>query len=131
MHTTRYFQPWSGILKYKRLESPIRNKTIEPKQDSQYRIRYDWSFTNVMNNEYNAILEWYFRRCWEALNRYYFATSNVFEQFCVLINFLCIYYSIFSSITFYSQVTDVFNLPRNFLIKIQNHFELFSCYWFH
>ena len=56
---------------------------------------------------------------------YYIVPSYVFKQFCVLFkllfNFLCIDYSMFSSITLCSQVPDISNWQRNcyktFLIR--------------
>jgi hypothetical protein len=126
--TTRFCQLLSGTLKDKRLDRQIIWK---PKNLN--RIRHGWSLANVVNNEQDqiwltsyecseqwmhAILEWYFRRFWEAVNWCYFFTSNIFEQFCVLFilffNLLCIYYSIFFSIALYSQFPDVLNWLRNF-----------------
>jgi hypothetical protein len=105
-----------------------------------HKIKYLCVFTyhcNVVNNECNAILEWYIRRFWEAVNWCYFFASNVFEQFCVLFklffNLVCICYMMFSSITLYSNVPDVSNWQHNcykcFFIKfkITLHSFLFSC----
>ena len=80
------------------------------------------------NQKWNdAILEMYFYRFWKLSTWIIVVTSNVFEQFCVLFklifNCLCIYYSMFSSITLYSQVPDVRNWPRTcyktFLIRFK------------
>ena len=41
VHTTRFCQPLSGILKYKRLDRQIRKKTKEPKQDQLWLKSYE------------------------------------------------------------------------------------------
>ena len=92
MHTTRFCQPLSGIIKHKRLESQIR-KDLN-------RIGYDWSLTNVVNNECNAILEWNFRWFWEVVNWCYFFTSNFFGII------LCAFQIIF--LIFYTSITVLF-----------------------
>jgi hypothetical protein len=43
LHTTRFFQPLSGILKDNILESQINKKTKEPKQDQIWLKSYEGS----------------------------------------------------------------------------------------
>ena len=110
MHTTRFCQPLPGIIKNKRLDNQISKKTKEPKQDQIWLTSYECS----EQRDFGMVLSPILGGCQLVL--------LLFEQFCVLFIlffiFLCIYYSVFSSITLYSQVPDVSNCTT-FLLKFK------------
>jgi hypothetical protein len=112
VHTTRFCQPLSGILKDKRLDRQIVKKTKEPKQDQIWLKSYECS-EKWIQRDFGMVLSPILGGCQLVLFLYQQCFWTILCTFQIIFNLLCIYYSIVFSMTIYSQFQDVLNWLRN------------------